>query len=65
MRNDVILETLQFDALFQTKKSEWGRTTLSYTSEKSLRLPITDVALRDIGRADQEFWLEVGMVCFK
>ncbi|KAG8280283.1 Collagen alpha-2(V) chain [Homalodisca vitripennis] len=47
------------------RKPEWGRTTISYSTDKSLRLPITDIALRDIGKSDQSFWLEIGMACFK
>ncbi|KAG8250712.1 Collagen alpha-2(V) chain [Homalodisca vitripennis] len=49
----------------QARKPEWGRTTISYSTDKSLRLPITDIALRDIGKSDQSFWLEIGMACFK
>ncbi|KAG8328921.1 Collagen alpha-2(V) chain, partial [Homalodisca vitripennis] len=49
----------------RARKPEWGRTTISYSTDKSLRLPITDIALRDIGKSDQSFWLEIGMACFK
>lgn len=38
---------------------------MRYTTEKASRLPIIDVAIRDIGRKDQEFAIEVGPVCFQ
>lgn len=37
----------------------------SYTTEKATRLPIIDVAIRDVGTANQEFAIEIGAVCFQ
>ncbi|KAG8284927.1 Collagen alpha-2(V) chain [Homalodisca vitripennis] len=60
--NDPRVPSYQFA---EGPEPEWGRTTISYSTDKSLRLPITDIALRDIGKSDQSFWLEIGMACFK
>lgn len=49
----------------QTRSKAWSKTRMSYTSDKASRLPIIDVAIRDIGSADQEFAIEVGSVCFQ
>lgn len=46
------------------RKAEWAKTVLTYTTDKANRLPITDVAVRDFGEADQAFWVEIGPVCF-
>lgn len=37
---------------------------ISYSSDKATRLPFIDIGIRDVGSADQEFWLEIGPVCF-
>lgn len=49
----------------KARSDTWSKTEISYTTEKSTRLPIIDVAMRDIGSADQEFAIEVGSVCFQ
>lgn len=46
------------------KRPEWAQTVLSYSTDKPVRLPIMDIAIRDIGQPDQKFWIEVGNVCF-
>lgn len=46
------------------RRDSWSKTVISYTTEKSSRLPITDVAIRDISEAGQKFVVEVGQVCF-
>lgn len=48
----------------QTRQDEWSSSTLQYKSEKPQRLPIVDVAPRDIGFKGQEFGLEIGAACF-
>lgn len=49
---------------FQFKRSDWAKTVITYQTDKPQRLPILDVAVRDIGEEDQSFWLEIGPVCF-
>lgn len=44
--------------------SSWSKTRITYTTEKSLRLPITDIAVRDIGGDNQKFKIEIGSVCY-
>lgn len=41
-----------------------GKTVIDYTTTKTSRLPIIDIAPMDIGAPDQEFGVEVGPVCF-
>jgi len=41
-----------------------NKTVIQYASKKTARLPIVDVAPRDIGD-DKEFGIEMGPVCFK
>lgn len=48
----------------QAKRQDWARTVITYTTDKALRLPITDIGLRDIGEPDQSFWIQMGPVCF-
>lgn len=48
----------------QHRSNVWSKTVVSYTTEKSLRLPITDIAVRDFGDEGQKFMIEVGSVCF-
>jgi len=43
---------------------EWGKTVIEYRTQTSARLPIMDLAPMDIGKADQEFGLDIGPVCF-
>lgn len=50
--------------LSQARSSTWSQTVLSYASDKATRLPFIDVGIRDIGSADQEFWIEIGPVCY-
>lgn len=42
----------------------WSKTVLEYRTQKSVRLPIIDLAPMDIGKPDQEFGLDIGPVCF-
>jgi hypothetical protein len=51
-------------AMLQFKKAEWAKTVISYTTDKAMRLPILDVAVRDVGTEAQSFWLEIGFVCY-
>lgn len=49
----------------QTYNGQWGKTVISYETDKPVRLPIIDVALRDIGKPDQSFSIEIGTVCYE
>lgn len=48
----------------QHKKREWAQTVVSVEDTKPARLPIVDVAIKDIGNARQKFKLEIGPVCY-
>lgn len=50
---------------FQTRPSDWSKMQINYHTERPTRLPIADVAIRDIGKAGQEFAVEVSWVCFQ
>lgn len=49
---------------FQYRKDVWAKSVLEYTTDKPSRLPITDIVVRDVGKPDQAFWVEIGAVCF-
>lgn len=56
-----------FHALFdgcKGRSDQWSHSLLQYKSEKPQRLPIVDVAPRDIGLKNQEFGLDIGPACF-
>lgn len=60
-------QRLRYEALedgCQYRSNDWSKTVITYTTEKSSRLPLTDVAIRDISEPDQKFWIEIGAVCF-
>lgn len=46
------------------RSNSWSKTRITYTTEKSLRLPISDIAIRDTGSDNQMFKVEIGTVCF-
>lgn len=46
------------------KSGNWGKTVISYTTDKATRLPIIDVATRDLGGETSSFWVEIGAVCY-
>lgn len=48
----------------QTSSEEWGRTVIEYRTQTANRLPVVDLAPMDIGKANQEFGLDIGPVCF-
>lgn len=48
----------------QARQGTWSHSILQYKSKKPQRLPIVDVAPRDIGSKNQEFGLEIGPACF-
>ena len=51
--------------LSQDEKPEWSRTVIRVDQDKPARLPVVDVALRDIGEPGQKFRLEIGPVCYE
>jgi len=46
------------------KKKEWAQTVITVKNTKPSRLPIVDVAMKDIGRRGEKFKLEIGPVCY-
>ena len=50
--------------MFQMRKDTWAKSVLSYKTDKTARLPIIDVGIRDFGGPNQAFWVEIGPVCF-
>ncbi|XP_065216475.1 collagen alpha-1(III) chain-like [Planococcus citri] len=48
----------------QYKRKEWSSTILRYTTDNPSRLPITDIAVRDVGQPEQSIFVEMGPVCF-
>lgn len=46
------------------RKNEWSKTVMTYRTDKAIRLPVLDMAVKDVGKEGQSFWLEIGMVCF-
>jgi collagen type II alpha len=54
----------QLYLFLQFGKDEWAKTILSLKDIKPTRLPIVDVAVRDVGNKRQKFKLEIGQVCF-
>jgi collagen type II alpha len=61
-------QRLRYDVLedgCQDKSNTWSQTVISYKTEKSSRLPLTDLAVRDFGDASQRFWIEISPVCFE
>ena len=48
---------------FQHESTEWARTVISMRNVKPTRLPIVDVAVRDVGNQRKKFKLEIGQVC--
>ncbi|XP_065370006.1 collagen alpha-1(I) chain-like [Calliphora vicina] len=46
------------------RSSTWEKTVIRYTTNKTQRLPIVDIAIRDVGKPYQEFSIELGPACF-
>lgn len=46
------------------REDKWSKTVFDFTTEKTRRLPIMDVAPYDIGADNQQFGLEIGAACF-
>ena len=48
----------------QHENKDWAQTVFSLKDSKPTRLPIVDVALKDVGNKKQKFKIEIGDVCF-
>ena len=48
--------------VFQHESTEWAKTVISMRNVKPTRLPIVDVAVRDVGNQRKKFKLEIGQV---
>ncbi|XP_065370004.1 collagen alpha-1(II) chain-like [Calliphora vicina] len=46
------------------RSSNWEKTIIIYTTDKPQRLPIVDIAIRDVGELNQQFRIELGPACF-
>jgi len=55
---DVVSDDCQYE------RPEWATTVVSVKDTKPQRLPIVDVAVRDVGNARKKFKIELGPVCF-
>lgn len=49
----------------QYERSDWSQTVLSLTDVKPTRLPVVDIAIRDLGNARKKVKIQIGQVCFK
>lgn len=49
----------------QLRQNHWAKTGILYETDKPIRLPILDMALRDIGRPEQSFFIEIGAACYE
>lgn len=47
-----------------TKDNKWRKSVYEIETEDLETLPIQDVAVKDIGGADEKFGLEIGPICF-
>lgn len=48
----------------QHNRDTWEQTVISYTTDKSIRIPIADILLRDVSKPNQSFYVEIGPACF-
>ena len=48
--------------MFQHESTEWAKTVISMRNVKPTRLPIVDVAVRDVGNPRKKFKLEIRQV---
>lgn len=58
---------LRYEALedeCKVRSDDWAKTVVQYKSDLTTRLPIIDVAVRDVQDEKQEFWIEIGPACF-
>uniref|UniRef100_A0A0A9WMQ7 Collagen alpha-1(II) chain n=2 Tax=Lygus hesperus TaxID=30085 RepID=A0A0A9WMQ7_LYGHE len=59
---------LRYDILedgCRAKNGKWKKTALTYSTDNPSRLPIIDIAMRDVGDKNQRFRIEIGPACFQ
>lgn len=64
MEIKLLLWKLNCYLVLQKRTNKWDKTVINYTTDKSQRLPIIDIAVRDVGKPNQEFRIELGPACF-
>lgn len=63
--NKNILLLIFFKFLYtQYRNEQWGKTTVTYTTDRPSRLPIIDIVLRDFNEIGQSFSIHLSPVCF-
>lgn len=55
---------LEISNSLQHKSPNWAQTVVEYETDKAGRLPLLDVAVRDGGKQNQMFRIEMGLACF-
>ena len=55
--------TIYFN-IFQHESTTWATSVFSVKDTKPQRLPIVDVAIRDMGNPRKKFKIELGPVCY-
>ena len=51
-------------SIFQHESTTWATSVFSVKDTKPQRLPIVDVAIRDMGNPRKKFKIELGPVCY-
>jgi hypothetical protein len=46
------------------KDGKWHKTTIDVRASNTVRLPIRDIAVYDIGDEDEQFGIDIGAACF-
>ena len=50
--------------ILQNESNTWATSVFSVKDTKPQRLPIVDVAIRDLGNSRKKFKIELGPVCY-
>ena len=58
------LSTTIYFNIFQHESTTWATSVFSVKDTKPQRLPIVDVAIRDMGNPRKKFKIELGPVCY-
>lgn len=48
----------------QVKDGKWRKTTINIRTVNTVRLPLRDIAVYDVGDESEEFGIDIGAVCF-
>ncbi len=46
------------------KDGDWHKTTITVRTGNTVRLPLRDIAVYDVGDKDEQFGIDIGAVCF-